>query len=129
MRALLLSLTLLLVTAPAAFAQGEIDAAAEGLRSDPVYVDPDAEAQLSTSEQDELRDRIAKADTPVYIAVLPASAADEAGGSATDVARQVADGVGRSGSYGIVVGRKLIGGPSSGTADAAGKAAAEHKGE
>jgi len=124
-RVALISLALLLVAAPAAFAQGEIDAAAEALRSDPVYVDPDAEVQLSGSEADALREQIRAADQPFYIAVLPASAADEAGGSASDAARQLAEAVGRSGTYGVVVGRKLIGGPTSQAHEAASEAAAE----
>jgi hypothetical protein len=127
--ALLLSLALLLIAAPAALAQGEIDAAAEALRSDPVYVDPEADAGLSASEQDDLRDRIAAADTPIYIAVLPASAADEAGGSATEVARQVAASVGRNGTYAVVTGRSLRAGPSSDAVRAAEDAVSAHGGE
>jgi hypothetical protein len=128
-RALLLSLAVLLVAAPAARAQGEIDAAAEALRSDPVYVDPDAEAGLSPSEQDELRDRIRAAGRPIYIAVLPSSAADEAGGSSDEVARQLAAAVGRNGTYAVVVGREISAGPGSAAIRAAEEAAAAHKGE
>ena len=55
MRVLLLTVLLVLLAAPAARAQSGLDTAAEALKSDPVYVDPDAEAELSDSEADELR--------------------------------------------------------------------------
>jgi hypothetical protein len=58
-RALLLSLTLLLGAAPAAAAQDALDRAAEALRDDPVYVDPDAGVEV---DADELRRRIGRAD-------------------------------------------------------------------
>jgi hypothetical protein len=128
-RALLIGLVVLLVAAPAAAAQGEIDAAAEALRSGPVYVDRDAEAPLSASEQDDLRDRIAAADQPIYVAVLPAAAANEAGGSATETARRVAEAVGRNGTYAVVVGHMLRAGPSSEARQAAEDAAKAHQGE
>ena len=72
MRALLLSLTLLLVAAPAA-AQDAVDRAAE---DGPVYVDPEAGDVISDGEADELRGRIEEEGVEVRIAILPASAGD-----------------------------------------------------
>jgi hypothetical protein len=123
-RALLASLALLLVSAPAAFAQGEIDAVGEALRSDPVYVDPDAELAVSASEAEALRDKIRDAGEPIFIAVLPDSA-----GKAEKVAPQVAAAADRDGTYGVVVGRTLVGGPSSEAGNAAEDTVAAHQGD
>src|SRR5919108_5153762 len=120
MHALLLALALLLLAAPAAAAQDAIDQAADALRSDPVYVDPDAENGLTPSEQDELRSRIREVDAgPVYVVVLPASAANEAGGSPRGAARAVAERTGRDGTFAIVVGNDFRAGPSQRAQDAA----------
>jgi hypothetical protein len=86
----------------AAGAQGADDPvaeAAESLRSDPVYVDPTAERALTDSEAGDLRDAIRDAGTPVFVAVLPASA-----GGADEVARRLPEEVGLSGTYAAVVG-------------------------
>jgi hypothetical protein len=48
----------------------------DALTADHVYVDPAAEAALSPADADELRARIRDADIgPVYVAILPADAA------------------------------------------------------
>ena len=74
-----------------------LDNVAEELRNDPVYVDPDAERELSESETEDVRDAIGDASTPIYIAVLPAAAANGAGGDPAEVARQLSAEVGRPG--------------------------------
>jgi hypothetical protein len=99
--ALLVMVGLAAGTASASVDLGEV---AGALRGDPVYVDTDAERALSEGEIDDLRSAIRSANTPIYIAVLPASAADLAGGDAAEVASQLADAVGRPGTYGVVVG-------------------------
>jgi hypothetical protein len=76
MRALLLTLAALLALAAPAAAQDAVDQAADALRSDPVYVDPDAERALSDSEAEALRARIEDEGVPVKVAILPASAGD-----------------------------------------------------
>jgi hypothetical protein len=90
-------------------ASGSIDLGdvAGAMRGDPVYVDTDAERALNEGEIDDLRSAIRGADTPIYIAVLPASAADLAGGDAAEVASQLADAVDRPGTYGVVVGERF----------------------
>ena len=91
--------------ARAALAQGEIAEAAESLRSDPVYVDPDAENALSPSEERRLETRIVDADAgPMYIAVMPAAAAREAGGDADEVLRELFQALEERGTYAVVVG-------------------------
>jgi len=91
-----------LALVPAAHAQGIISAAADSLRTDPVYVSPDAEEQIDAQR---VRDEIASSRSgPVYVAVLPAIAMDEAGGDPTEVVRQLHDDLGRDGTYAVVVG-------------------------
>src|SRR4051812_14673664 len=117
MRTALLALVLLLVPAAVAAAQS-IENAAQALRSDEVYVDPAAEA-ADEVDAGALRQRIADSGAgPVYIAVLPASAAQEAGGDAREAAAELANRGGRPGAYGVIVGRKFYGRPSA-AADAA----------
>ena len=72
-----------------------------------MYVDTDAERALSEAEINDVRSAIRGANTPIYIAVLPASAADLAGGDAAEVAGQLADAVGRPGTYGVIVGDRF----------------------
>ena len=63
---------LLLAAAGTAGAQSGVDAAVDALKSDPVYVDPDAEL-ADQVDADALRARITSAGAaPMFIAVLPA---------------------------------------------------------
>jgi hypothetical protein len=94
----------LLVAAPAQ-AQGVLSQAAQALRDSPVYVDPDAERALSGGEQGRLRELIAERDAgPMYIAVLPESARDEAGGDPTGALREIARDLREPGVYAGVIG-------------------------
>ena len=69
------ALVLAALTAVPAAAQATTAAkAGAALKQDPVYIDPAAGADFSG---DQLRDRVRAAGTPIYIAVLPASARDE----------------------------------------------------
>ena len=60
----------------------DLDDVVEALQANPVYVDAQAERALTDDEIADLRAAIRDAGTPIYIAVLPASAADLAGGDA-----------------------------------------------
>src|SRR5918997_6041410 len=73
-----------------ALAQAAIlDDAADSLRSDPVYVHPEAD-RLDADAAGRLRAEIrARARGPLFIAVLPEAARQEAGGSSTDVALEL----------------------------------------
>lgn len=51
-----------------------LDEVGAALRNDPVYVDPRAERAITDTEADQLRAAIRDAGTPVFVAVLPASA-------------------------------------------------------
>src|SRR5688572_312410 len=95
----ILVLAFLLVLAPSASAQGAITEAAAALRDTPVYVDPEAERSLSSGEVADLRLAIARNDAgPAYIAVLPGSAAEEAGGDPVAALRELALSVGEPGT-------------------------------
>ncbi|MDP1803773.1 MAG: hypothetical protein Q8K72_01265, partial [Acidimicrobiales bacterium] len=79
MRRLLLLLALLLLPAiPAAAQVTALDAAASALRNNPVYVDGSAERARDV-DADRLRSRIRSGGSPIYVAVLPASALNDAG--------------------------------------------------
>jgi hypothetical protein len=106
-----------------------LDDAAQALRSDPVYVAPDAEASITEAEADGLRERVRRGDAgSVYLMVLPAAAADEAGG-VDNVLRSVAERLGRKASYAAVIGRNSFRGGSytvPGASGAADRALGEH---
>ncbi|MBT2368456.1 hypothetical protein J7E88_24805 [Streptomyces sp. ISL-10] len=70
---LTLMLLLILVPASVARAAGLSDAAA-ALKQGPVYVHPAMSGQVSQSEAAALAEKIEKADKPVFVAVLPATA-------------------------------------------------------
>jgi hypothetical protein len=105
MRVLALATALLLLLAGSARAQGQLDRAAAALELDPVYVDPEAEGAISEGEAEELRQAIAGSRAgPIYIAILPADAAREAGGDAGGALREIAFAIREPGTYAAVVG-------------------------
>jgi hypothetical protein len=81
-----------------------VDRTAGQLRDAPLYVNPSARPTLSLVDRERISARLALAGTPVFVAVLPAQALAEAGGSANDLASQVATSVGRPGTYLMVAG-------------------------
>jgi hypothetical protein len=112
----LVGLTSALVAGPAtAQATGVLDRAASSLRSDPVYVDAAAEraGDVDAAAQENLRRRVRDSGSAIFLAVLPASAADESDGDATRVAQELASRTGLAGTYGVVVGNSFRGGPSA----------------
>lgn len=97
-----------------AYAGPLVDRAVRGLESDPVYVDPAAESELADAEASELRDRIAAGDGgPIYIAVLPDEARNEAGGDSGEVLRTIAETLRRPGTYAAVVGDQFRAGSTA----------------
>ena len=103
---LLASATAALVLVPAAQAGPIIDRAVAALNSDPVYVDPAAELAVSPADRQRLRRKIDSAGAgPVYIAILPTAAEQEAGGSPDGVLQAIHDALGRKGTYAAVIGR------------------------
>lgn len=84
------------------------DRVIEGLRQDPVFVDPAASGELSDSEADEIRQQIEQADAgPIYVAVLPESARNQAGGSTEALLTEIAEGMGERGTYVVIAGTEL----------------------
>jgi hypothetical protein len=82
--------------------------AAAALRTDPVFVHPDAEADLDENDANRLRDRVADSQAgPVYIAVLPDDARLEAGGDASEVVQLLGNTLARDGTYAVVVGEEF----------------------
>ena len=75
---LLALLGVLLAAAPAsALTTVSVDQIVRELRSDPVYVDRDADVPL---DEDAVRDAVLGAPVPVYVAAVPQEVADDAGG-------------------------------------------------
>ena len=101
---LLLAIAMAIVVSGTAGAAG-ISEAAQALARDPVYVDPAAERAIGEADAERIRDRIQAKDAgPLYVAILPASAAREAGGSAEQALEQIAQELNREGTYVVVVG-------------------------
>jgi hypothetical protein len=123
MHLLLLVIALLLVPAPGAAAQSAVDPAAEALRDDPVYVDPQAQDVLSPDEADALRRRIEEvAPGELRIAVLPPSAGDP-----RPVTRELRSRLG--GSVGTVAGNSFAVDGTAEVEDAATAAVNANEGE
>ena len=95
-----------LAPAPAASAQVTTDVvgeAAQSLRTDPVFVHPDAEASV---DADAIRDRVGRGDAgDVFVAVLPESA-----GPPGPAAEQIYNELRQKGTYAVVSGRSFSAG-------------------
>lgn len=64
----------------AADLRARIDRVTDGLRRDPLYLDPESPPALDAAERDRLRERLRTVGLPVVIAVVPSDADDESGG-------------------------------------------------
>ena len=80
------------------------EAAGVALRSDPVYVDAGARALVSSDREDEITDKVADLDTPVFVAFLPEAAVREVGGDPSDLPAAIAESTGIRGTYVVVAG-------------------------
>lgn len=100
-----------------ASARTSIDAIASSLRTDPVYVDPTAENALTPGQAADLREQIAATSLPIYIAVLPAATADDAGGPDA-LLTDLRNAVGRSGIYAVIAGNSFRAGSTTGSVTA-----------
>jgi hypothetical protein len=127
------ALALVAVTALPAAAGPWVDRATGGLRDDPLYVNPSARPTLSPAAAAQVRARIARTGTPVFVAVLPRQALAETGGSPGRLAAMVAGSLGRAGTYLVVAGgRQGAGSDTLGRGEAAGLASAAfraHRGD
>jgi hypothetical protein len=118
-RGLPLLVVALVLALPAPAQAGElIDRAVEGLRSDNVYVDPDADPGLTDAQADALRSRIADERAgPLYVVVAPSAIAAEAGGDPAAALREIGVTLDRPGTYVIAAGRSVRALASSGVLD------------
>jgi hypothetical protein len=118
-------LGLLLCVTPASAQTGQpvLDRAASALRSSPVYVDPERAGDVDRAAANRLRERIADRGAPVFLAVLPAGAIEEAGGDANAVVEALARKVRLSGTYGVVAGNSFRAGSTNLAPGRAGSAA------
>ncbi|HSK36760.1 MAG TPA: hypothetical protein VLA80_08490 [Actinomycetota bacterium] len=106
--ATLVALLLAVLTAGAAAAQADpVGQVVSELRSSPVFVDPEAEGSV---DKGTLLSRVRAADTPIYIAVLPASAVQAHGGTLRDLAEAIAQGVNDPGAYMVTAGNDWMAG-------------------
>ena len=100
-----LALALLPAAASAQQSGSLVSEAAASLRTTPVYVHPDAEEAITPAQDDELERLIGETGAgPLYVAILPEAAKDEAGGSAEGVARNIANELRQAGTYAIIAG-------------------------
>jgi hypothetical protein len=117
------ALAVVAVTALPAVAGPWVDRTTGSLRGDPVYVHPSAKPTLAPAAAGQVRARIARTGTPVFVAVLPRQALAEAGGSAERLAALVAGSLGRPGTYLVVAGGEQgAGSDTLGQGEAAGLA-------
>ena len=115
-RSVVIACLVVLGLPPAAQAGEIVDRAVVALRDDPVYVDPEAERALTDAAADRLRERIAEAGAgPVYVAILPGAARNEAGGDAGAVVGLLYRRLGRDGTYAVVAGDQFRAGSTTGT--------------
>ena len=107
-RGLLVALAAAVAFVPAAHAGPRIDEAVAALATDPIYVDPAAELAIDRDDEARLREKIGTALAgPIYIAILPSAAENETGGDADGVLEAIHEGVGRPGTYAVIVGRRF----------------------
>jgi hypothetical protein len=124
-----------LALAGTARAGERINAAVAALQTNPVYVDSTAQLAIGPADQARLRHAIDTAGAgPLYIAILPLAAENETGGDPDGVLQALHDGLGRRGTYAVVVGRHFRAGSDGvlqpGVAGRlASQALKEHKGE
>jgi len=127
------ALAVVAVTALPAVAGPWVDRTTGSLRDDPLYVHPSARPTLAPAAAGQVRARIARTGTPVFVAVLPRQALAEAGGSAGKLAAMVAGSLGRPGTYLVVAGgRQGAGSDTLGQGEAAGLAGSafrRHRGD
>lgn len=102
--AILIAVAAVLGFAAPALANTTYDDVGRALRSDPLYVDPQAEITLSAAEQAEIRASIDGAGTPVYVAVLPTAALTDANNDPNAALDRLRSATGRPGTYAVLIG-------------------------
>ncbi|HZD00141.1 MAG TPA: hypothetical protein VFA46_08075 [Actinomycetes bacterium] len=98
------SLVLVGLLARPAMAGTYVNQAASGLRRGPVYVDGAVRRAMPPASAKAVLDRVRRADTPVYVAVLPAAALKEAGNDPNRLAEAIAGALARAGTVAVAAG-------------------------
>jgi hypothetical protein len=132
----LLVFLLVLSVPPAAQAQ-VIEAAAQRLQSEPLYVHPSVRSHLAEREERRLRRLMRESPVPMYVAILPTSAAAEAGGTERGALIELSQEVDGRGIFALALtgdGGSFIAGSNHGIGDprvaqAATEAVEAHRGE
>ncbi|MGH8867846.1 MAG: hypothetical protein ACRDYU_07605 [Actinomycetes bacterium] len=104
------ALALLTVTASPAYADDPLGDAADGLDESPLYVHPDAGGRVDAVDRDSVRERLGRATTPVYVAVLPRSAGSRVRGGIKALPFSIYQRIGASGTYAVLVGGRFVAG-------------------
>ena len=93
-----------------------VEQAAAGLRTSPVYLHPDAEADVSEADAQQIASRIDDAGAgPTYIMVVPDSALAGTGGDAVGFLKEVARTIRQPGVYAIIAGNTFRAGSTEGS--------------
>ncbi|MFK0292949.1 hypothetical protein ACIQU6_21085 [Streptomyces sp. NPDC090442] len=83
----------------AADMRARVDRVAEGLRHDPLYVDPESASPLDAAQRAGLRRRIRSLPVPVLVVALPSSLNDESAGNKDELAQLLHDRLRRDALY------------------------------
>ncbi|MFE7661294.1 hypothetical protein [Streptomyces celluloflavus] len=75
----------------AADMRARVDRVADGLRRDPLYIDPESPSALDAADRARLRARLGSLRVPVLIAAVPTSSGDESGGNPALLAQALHD--------------------------------------
>ena len=102
--AILIAVAAALGLAAPAFANTTFDDVGRALRSDPLYVDPQAEISLSAAGQADIRSAIDGAGTPIFVAVLPTAALTSANNDPNVALDRLRSATGRPGTYAVLIG-------------------------
>ena len=96
-------------------AASAIERAVQGLQSSPVYVDPGARSVLSPAEARRIANEIERRNAgPLYIVVMPGSAANAVGGDPVGVLRQIHGRLRQPGVYAGIIGDHFRAGATGG---------------
>ncbi|MFE6692296.1 hypothetical protein ACFVFQ_38425 [Streptomyces sp. NPDC057743] len=83
----------------AADMRARVDRVADGLRHDPLYVDPESASPLDAAQRAELRQRIRSLPVPVLVVALPSSLNDESAGNKDKLVQLLHDRLHRDALY------------------------------
>jgi hypothetical protein len=107
LKATLVALCVLCLLATPAFAGKYVNEAVAGLQKKHLYIDPSVRDTLASSTAASLESQVNHASKPLYVAVLPQAALQEAGGSPDGLASAILKGLHRPGTVLVLSGLSL----------------------